>query len=120
MEIPLQHTSFQTFQHEAIFGERYATTTVELYAETASTLYTKVISIHYQALPKRDANLKIRVINLSFCESQGLLLSFLYKLDDFSSKIEEFYNSTIKKVLTAINGQLFAAVLQARDNKKYF
>ena len=43
------------------------------------------------------------------------------------NKNEEFYNPSIKKILTTINGiphQLFAAVLQARDIypklKKYF
>ena len=49
---------------------------------------------------------------------QGLLLLFLDKRDDFANKNEEFYNPSIKKILTTINGmphQLFAAGLQARD-----
>ena len=49
---------------------------------------------------------------------QGLLLLFLEKRDDFAYKNEEFYNPSIKKILTTINGmphQLFAAGLQARE-----
>ena len=56
--------------------------------------------------------------NLSVRSLQGLLLLFLDKLADFSNKNEEFYNPSIKKILTTINGmphQLFAAGLQARD-----
>ena len=65
--------------------------------------------------------------NLSVRSLQGLLLLFLDKRDDFANKNEEFYNLSIKKILTTINGmphQLFAAGLQARDIypeiKKYF
>ena len=56
--------------------------------------------------------------NLSVRSLQGLLLLFLDKRDDFANKNEEFYNPSIKKILTKINGiphQLFAAGLQARD-----
>ena len=65
--------------------------------------------------------------NLSVCSLRDLLLLFLDKRDDLSDKKEEFFNPSVKKILTAINGmshQLFAAVLQARDIyvelKKYF
>ena len=65
--------------------------------------------------------------NLSLCSLQGVLLLFLDKRDDFANKNEEFYNTSIKTISTAINGmphQLFAAGLQARDIypelKKYF
>ena len=65
--------------------------------------------------------------NLSVCSLQGLLLLFLDKHDDFANKNEEFYNPSIKKILTTINGmphQFFAAGLQARDiyseSKKIF
>ena len=56
--------------------------------------------------------------NLSFYSLQGLLLLFLDKRDDFANKNEEFYNPSIKKILTTINWmphQLFAAGLQTRD-----
>ena len=56
--------------------------------------------------------------SLSIRSSQDLLLLFLDKCDDFANKNEEFYNPSIKKILTTINGmphQLFAAGLQARD-----
>ena len=65
--------------------------------------------------------------NLFVCSLQGALLLFLDKRDDFANKNEEFYNPSIKKILTTINGmphQLFVAGLQARDIyrelKKYF
>ena len=65
--------------------------------------------------------------NLSIRSLQGSLLLFVDKHDDFANKNEEFYNPSIKKTLTTINGmshQLFAAGLQARyiypKLKKYF
>ena len=65
--------------------------------------------------------------NLSVHSLQGLLLLFPDKRDDFANKNEVFYNSSIKKILTVINGmphQLFVARLHARDIypklKKYF
>ena len=86
---------------------------------------TKVTSIHYQTLSKKDT--KIDVNNLSVRSLQGLLLLFVDKRDDFANKNEEFYNPSIKKILTTTNGmphQLFTAGLQARDIypelKKYF
>ena len=99
-----------------------------MYTGTTSILYTKVTSIHYQALSKKDNTWKIDANNLSVWSLQGLLLLFLEKLDDnFANKNEEFYNPSIKKVLVTITGmphQLFAAGLEARDIypelKKYF
>ena len=65
--------------------------------------------------------------NISVRSLQGLLLIFPDKRDDFANKNEEFYNPSIKKILTTINGmphQLFAAGLRSRDIypelKKYF
>ena len=65
--------------------------------------------------------------NLSVRSLQGLLLLFLDKRDDFANKNEEFYNPSIKKILTTINGmphQLFVAGLQVRvvypELRKYF
>ena len=89
-----------------------------MYTRTTSILYTKVTSIHYQTLSKKDTTWKIDVNNLSVCSFQGLLLLFLVKRDYFANKNEEFYNPSIKKILTTINGmphQLFATGLQARD-----
>ena len=56
--------------------------------------------------------------SLSIRSSQDLLLLFLDKCDDFANKNEEFYNPSIKKILTTIHSmphQLFEAGLQARD-----
>ena len=87
----------------------------------------KVTSIHYQTLPKKDTTWKIDDNNQFVCSLKGLLLLFVDKRDDLANKNEEFYNHSIKKILTIINGiphQLFAASLQARDIypelKRYF
>ena len=65
--------------------------------------------------------------NLSVRSLEGLLLLFLDKHDDFTNKNEDFYNPSIKKILTTINEmphQLFLAELQVRniypEIKKYF
>ena len=98
-----------------------------MYTGTTSIPYTKVISIHYQTLSKKDTTWKIDVNNISVQSLQRLLLSFLDKRDDLANKNEEFYNQSIKKILVTINvmsHQLFAAGLQAREIypelKKYF
>ena len=105
----------------------YATSIGEMYIREMSIPYTKVTSIHYQALSKKDVVWKIDVKNLSVWSLQGLLLLFLDKHDDFVNKNEEFYNSSIKKILVTINGmphQLNRTGLGAIDIypelKKYF
>ena len=114
-------------EYDAIFDELYATSIGEMYAGTTSIPYTKVTSIHYQALSKKDTTWKIDVNNLSVQSFQGLFLLFLDKCDDFENKNEEFYNPSINKILVTINDmshQLFAAGLQVREIypelKKYF
>ena len=89
-----------------------------MYTGTTSILHTKITSIHYQTLSKKYSTWKTDANNLSVLSLQGLLLLFLDKCDDFANKNEEFYNPSIKKILTTINGmphQLFAAGLQTRD-----
>ena len=89
-----------------------------MYTGTITILYTKVTSIHYQTLSKKDTTWKMDVNNISVHSLQGLLLLFLDKRDYFANKNEELYNPSIKKILTTINvmpHQLFAAGLQARD-----
>ena len=121
--------SEMSLEYDAIFNEPYATATGKMYGGTNGTSisYTKVTSIHYKTLSKKDTTWKIDVNNLSIRSSQGLLLLFVDERDDFANKNEEFYNPSIKRVLITINGmphQLFAAGLQARDIypelKKYF
>ena len=114
-------------EYDAIFDEPYATSIGEMYTGTTSIPYTKVTSIHYQTLSKKDTTWKIDVNNLSVRSLQGLLLLFPDKRDDFANKDEEFYNPSIKKILVTINGmlhQLFKVGLQAREIypelKKYF
>ena len=89
-----------------------------MYTRTTSIPYTKVTSIHYQTLSKKDTTWKIDVNNLSVRSLQGLFLLFLDKRDDFANKNEEFYNPSIKKILVTINSmphQLFVAGFQARE-----
>ena len=104
-----------------------ATKIGEMYNGTTSIPYTKVTSTHYQTMSKKDTTWKIDVNNLSVCSLQCLLLLFFDKRDDFANKNEEFYNPSIKKILTTINGmphQHLAAGLQARyiypELKKYY
>ena len=78
----------------AIFDESYAISIGEMYTGTKSIPYTKVTSIHYQTLSKKDTTWKIDVNNLSVCSLQGLLLLFFDKHDDFANKNEDFYNSS--------------------------
>ena len=114
-------------EYDAIFVDPYATIIREMYIREMSIPYSKVKSIHYQALSKKDIVWKIDVNNLSVRSLRGLLLLFLDKYDDFASKNEEFYNPSIKKILVTINGmphQLYAGGLKVRDIypelKKYF
>ena len=114
-------------EYGAIFDEPYATSIGEMYTGTKSIPYTKVTSIQYRTLLRKDITWKIDVNNLSARSLLGLLFLFLDKGDDFANKNEKLCNPGIKKILVAINGmphQLFAAGLQAREIypelKKYF
>ena len=92
-----------SLEYDAVFNEPYATSIGKMYTRTTSIPYTKVISIHYQTLSKKDTTRKIDVNNLSAWSLQGLLLLFLDKSDDFA-KNEEFYKPSIKKIVVTING----------------
>ena len=105
-------------EYDCIFDISYATSIREIYCERLSISYTKLTSIHYQALSKKDIIWKIDVNNLSCRSLQGLLLLFLDKRDDFANKDEEFYNPSIKKILVTINGmphQLYKGHLGDRN-----
>ena len=60
----------------------------ELYIET-SIPYTKVTSIHYQKLSKKDTIWENNVEHLSTRSLQGLLLLFQDKRNDFANKNED-------------------------------
>ena len=79
-----------SLEYDAIFNEPYATAIGEMYGGTNGTsiAYTKVTSIHYQTLSKKDTTWKIDVNNLSIRSLQGLLLLFLDKRVDFANKNE--------------------------------
>ena len=64
-----------SLQFDAIFDEPYATNIGEMYTGTTSIPYTKVTSIHYQTLSKKEFTWKIGVNNLSVCSLQILTLS---------------------------------------------
>ena len=80
-----------SLEYEAIFDEPYATSIGEMYSGTTSIPYTKVPSIHYQTLSKKDTTCKIDVNNLYVRSLQGLLLLFLDKCDGFFNENEEFW-----------------------------
>ena len=106
------------FDYDAIFNDPYVISIREMYIKEMSIPYTKVTSIHYQALSKKDIVWKIDINNLSVRSLRGLLLLFLDKHNDFPNKNEECYNPSIKKTFVTINGmphQLYAGGLKARD-----
>ena len=116
-----------SLEYDAILVRPYATTIGEMYAGTTSIPYTKVTSLHYQTLSKKDTNWMIDVNNLPVRTLQVPLLIFLDNRDNFANKNEEFYNPSMKKILIKIDGdphQLFAGDLLAKDIypelKKYF
>ena len=97
-----------------------------LYRET-SIPYTKVTAVHHQALSKKNENWKIDINNLSVRSLQGLLLLFVDEENDFANEKEKFYNPSIKKILTTIDGiphQLYPGGVLSRDTfpeaKNYF
>ena len=101
-----------SLEYDVIFDKPYATTIGEMCTGTTSIWYIKVTSIHYKVLTKKDTTWKIDVNNPSLRSLRGLLLLFRDKNDGFVNKNEEFFNPSIKKNLTTINGmphQLFVA-----------
>ena len=83
--------------------------------------------VHHQAFSKKNENWKIGINNLSVRSLQGLLLLFVDKQNNFANENEKFYNPSIKKILTTINGiphQLYPGGVLSRDifpeAKKYF
>ena len=73
-------------EYDEIFDNPYARSIREMYIRDISILYTKVTSIHYQALSKKDIVWKIDVNNLSVWSLRGLLLLFLDKHNDFANE----------------------------------
>ena len=71
-----------SLEYNAIFDKPYATTIDEMYNGTTSIPYTKVTSIHYKELYKKDAVWQIDVKNLCVRSLRGLLLLFLDKRND--------------------------------------
>ena len=65
--------------YDAIFDEPDTRMINEMCSGITSILYTKITSIHYQILSKKDTAWKIDVNNFSVRSLQGLLLIFLDK-----------------------------------------
>ena len=84
--------------------------------------YSKVTSIHYQTLSKKDTAWNTDVNNLSVRSLQVLLLLFLDKRDAFANKNEEFYNPSINKILATTMECLtnFLWLNYRLELKKYF
>lgn len=113
-------------EYDAIFDLDFARIFEDIYKGTG-VAYTKVTAVHHQALSKKNENWKIDINNLSVRSLQGLLLLFVDKQNDFANENEKFYNPSIKKILTTINGiphQLYPGGILSRDifleAKKYF
>ena len=109
-------------EYNAIFDLEYATMFENLYKET-SIPYTRVTAVHHQVLSKKNENWKIDINNLSVRSLQGLLLLFVDKQNDFANENEKFYNLSIKKILTTINGiphQLYPGGVLSREAKNYY
>ena len=73
-----------SLEYNTTLIRRYVTTIRELYAGIKVILYTKVTSIYYQILSKKDTVWKIDLNNLSNGSLQGLLLVVPDKRDDFA------------------------------------
>ena len=56
-----------SLEYDAIFDEPYATTIGKMYTGITLIPYTKLTSIHYQTLRKKETTWKIDVSNLSVC-----------------------------------------------------
>ena len=113
-------------EYDSIFDLEYATMFENLYRET-SIPYTKLTTAHHQALSKKNENWKVDINNLSMRSLQRLLLLFVDKKNDFANENKKFYNPSIKKILTTINGiphQLYPGGVLSGDifpeAKKYF
>ena len=91
-----------SLEYDAIFDGPYLMAIGEMYGER-SIQYTKVTSINYQTLSKKNTTWKTDMNNCFFRPLQGLLLSFLNKRDEFANKNEDFYSPSIKKILVTIN-----------------
>ena len=88
--------SYISLEYNAIFDEPYATTIGQIYIRK-SIPYTKVTSIYYETLNKKDTNWKIDVNNLSVRSLQRLLLLFLDKRDDLRTKMKNFIIQALRK-----------------------
>ena len=82
-KIKQQHIKLSdiSLEYDALLDVDFAAVMSELYIKTEIS-YTKVTSIHYQTLSKKDINWKIAVKNLSTESLQALLLLFLDKCDN--------------------------------------
>ena len=88
-----------SLEYNATLIRRYVITIRELCAGTKVILYTKVTSIYYQILSKKDTIWKIVWNNLSNRSLQGLLLVVPDKRDDFAEMNDGIPNKHFAKNL---------------------
>ena len=86
-----------SLEYDAIFDEPYATNIGEMYTGTTSIPYSKVTSIHYQTLSKKDTTWKIDVNNLSVRSLQGFLLLIFDKRNDLQTKMKNFTTRLLRR-----------------------
>ena len=86
-----------SLEYDAIFDEPYATSISKMYTGTTSIPYTKVTSIHYQTLSKKDTTWKIDVNNLSVRSLQGFLLLIFDKRNDLQTKMKSFTTRLLRR-----------------------
>lgn len=92
--VPTSKFSDISLQYDATFDGGYATTMWIACSNKVSSMYQGDIN------PLTDAIGIIYISNMFVCSLQGLMLLILDKRDDFCNKNEEFYNCSIKKVLS--------------------
>ena len=80
-------------EYDCIFDISYATSIREIYCERLSISYTKLTSIHYQALSKKDIIWKIDVNNLC----RVYFYYFLTNVMTLPTKMKNFTIQALKK-----------------------
>ena len=72
-------------KYDAIFDKPHATTIAEMYTGTISIPYTKITSIHYQALSKKTLPARLTLITYLFVHSRAYFFT-----DNFPKKMKNF------------------------------
>ena len=87
-----------SLEYDVILDGPYATAIGEIHTEKTSIHCTKVTSIHYQTLSKKDTTWKIDVNNLSVRSLQDLLLFFLTNVMILPTKMKNITTQASIKI----------------------